>query len=62
MIPMAIKYLFKADNHAWACVVLPVNGFGSTYLILICSQLLLFAKGACTSVITCVALVYIGIE
>ena len=37
-------------NHALACVVLPLNGFGSTNLILIFGQLL-FAFEACTGVI-----------
>ena len=26
---MAIKYLFKADNHALGYIMVPVNGFGS---------------------------------
>ena len=58
---MAIKYLFKVDNHVWACVVLPVNGLGSVNLILICGRLLLFPNGACTGVIAGVDVVYTGI-
>ena len=58
----AIKYCFKADNHAQACVVLPLNSFGSANLILICSQLLICINGARTGVITGVAVVYMAIE
>ena len=57
-----MKYHFKVDNYMWPCIVLPVNGFGSTSLILICGQLLLFANGAHTGVISGVAVVYTGIE
>ena len=57
-----MKYHFKVDNYAQACVVLPVNGFGCAYLILICSQLLLFASGAYVGIIAGVAVVYRGIE
>ena len=45
-----------------ACMVLPLNGFGSTYLIFICSQLLIFINGARIGVIAGVAVVYMGIE
>ena len=57
-----MKYHFKADNHMQACVVFPLNSFGSTNLMFICSQMLIFINGACTSVITRVAVVYMGIE
>ena len=60
--PTEIKYHFKLDNYALACVVLPVNGFGSDNLILICSWLLLFANGAYTGVIASIAVIYTGIE
>ena len=56
-----MKYLFKVDNHMWACMVSPVNGFSSTNLILICGQLLLCANDACAGIIAGVALVYMGI-
>ena len=59
---MVMKYCFKVDNLAWYCVVLPVNGFGSASLVLICGQLLLFAVGACTGIIAGVAMGYTGIE
>ena len=59
---MAIKYRFKADNYAQACVVLPLNGFGSANLILICGQLLIYINGSCTGVIAGVAVIYMGIE
>ena len=59
---MAIKYHFKADNHAWVCVVLLLNCFGSTNLILICSQLLLCINIAHAGVIAGVAVVYMVIE
>ena len=62
MRPMAIKYHFKADNHAWACMVLPLNGFGSANLILICGRLLICINGACAGVVAGVAVVYTGIE
>ena len=39
-------------------MVLPVNGFGSTSLILIFGQLLLFANGACKGIIAGIAVVY----
>ena len=59
---MAIKYRFKADNHMRACVVLPLNGFGSANLILICGQLLICINGAYAGVVARVAVVYTGIE
>ena len=62
MRPMAIKYHFKADNHVRACVVLPLNGFGSADLVLICGWLLLCINCACTGVVARVAVVYTGIE
>ena len=62
MRSMAIKYYFKAGNHAWACVVLPLNGFDSTNLIFICGWLLIYINGACTGVIAGVAVVYTGIK
>ena len=62
MRPIAMKYHFRADNHAQACVVLPLNGFGSTNLILICGQLLLCINGARAGVVAGVAIVYMGIE
>ena len=50
------------DNHTLACVVLPLNGFGSTSLILICGQLL-FANGACMGIIVgVIVVVYMGME
>ena len=57
-----MKYHFKVNNYMRPCMVLPVNGFGSTSLILICGQLLLFANGARMGVIDGVAVVYTGIE
>ena len=60
--PMAINYHFKVNNHAQACMALPVNGFGFASLILICGQLWLFANSAHVGVITSVAVVYMGIE
>ena len=60
--PAAMKYCFNADNHARACVVLPLNGFGSANLILICSQLLICINGAHTGVVAGVAVVYTGTE
>ena len=59
---MAKKYHFIVDSHAWAWMVLPVNGFGSASLILICSWLLLCANGTHVGVIAGVAVVYTGIE
>ena len=59
---MAMKYHFKADNHTWACVVLPLNGFGSANLILICGWLQLCINGAHMGVVAGVAVVYMGIE
>ena len=59
---MAIKYCFNADNHAQASAVLPLNGFGSANLILICGRLLICINGACAGVIAGVAVVYTGIE
>ena len=62
MRPMAIKYHFKADNHTQACMVLPLNGFGSANLILICGRLLICINGAYAGVVAGVAVVYMGIE
>ena len=45
-----------------ACMVLPLNGFGSTNLILICGWLLICINGARTGVVAGVAIVYMGIE
>ena len=59
---MAIKHHFNDDNHAQACVVLPLNGFGSANLILICGCLLICINGAHAGVIARVAVVYTGIE
>ena len=59
---MAIKYHFKADNHAQACMVLPLNGFGSANLISICGWLLIYINSARTGVIASVAIVYMGIK
>ena len=59
---MAMKYHFKVDYYAQAWVVLPLNGFGSTSLILICGQLLLCANSACAGIIAGIAVVYTGIE
>ena len=42
-----MKYHFKAYNYAWACIVLLLNGFGSTSLILICGQSLVCVNSAC---------------
>ena len=50
------------ESHVWACMVLPLNGFGSINLILICSQFLLFAYGACVAGISGVVVIYSGIE
>ena len=57
-----MKYCFKADNHTQACMVLPLNGFGSANLILIYGQLLLCINSACPGIIARVAVVYTGIE
>ena len=57
-----MKYCFKADNHAQACVVLPLNGFGSTNLILICGRLLLCINGLHAGVVAGVAVIYMGIQ
>ena len=57
-----MKYHFKVHNHAQACMVLPLNGFGSANLILVSSWLLLCINGAGVSVIAGVAAVYMGIE
>ena len=57
-----MKYLFKVDNHMQAYMVLPVNGFNSANLILICGQLLLFANSACAGIVAGIAVVYTGIE
>ena len=62
MRPTAMKYYFKVDNHKRACMLLPLTGFGSASLILICSWLLLCANGARMGVISGVAVVYTGIE
>ena len=59
---MAIKYHFNTDYHVQACVVLPLNGFDSANLILICSWLLIYINGAFTGVVAGVAVVYTGIE
>ena len=59
---MAIKYRFNADNYARACVVLPLNGFSSANLILICGRLLICMNGARAGVVAGVAVVYTGIE
>ena len=57
-----MKYRFKADNHTWACVVLPFNGFGSANLIFICGQLLICINSAHAGVVAGVAVVYTGVE
>ena len=57
-----MKYCLKSDSHVWACMVLPVNSFGSASLILICGRLLLLANSAHMGIIAGVAVVYIGIE
>ena len=57
-----MKYHFKADNHTQACMVLLLNGFGSTNLILICSWLLICINGALAGVIAGVAVDYTVIE
>ena len=57
-----MKSYFKVGNHMWACVVLPVNGFGFTNLILICGWLLLFSNGAYAGIIAGIAVVYMGTE
>ena len=57
-----MKYCFKVNNHVRAYMLLPVNGFDSVNLILICGWLLLLANGAHTSIILGVAVVYMGIE
>ena len=44
-----------------ACVVLPLNSFGSTNLILIYGQFLL-ANGTCMGIIAGIVVVYMGIE
>ena len=62
MRPTAIKYHFKVDNYTQAFMVLPLNGFGSASLVLICGRLLLCVNGACAGVIAGVAVVYMGIE
>ena len=58
---MAMKYRFSADNHARACAVLPLNGFGSANLILICGWLMPL-NGARVGVVAGVAVVYTGME
>ena len=45
-----------------ACVLLPLNGFGSVNLILICSRLLICINGARAGVVAGVAVVYTGID
>ena len=45
-----------------ACMVFLLNGFGSTNLMLICSQFLLFANGACMGIFAGIVVVYTGIE
>ena len=35
IIPTAIKLHFKVNNHACACMVLPLNGFGSISFMLV---------------------------
>ena len=59
---MAIKYRFNADSHVRACMVLPLNGFGSANLIVICGWLLIYINGARAGVVAGVAVVYTGIE
>ena len=56
-----MKYLFKVDNHVWACVAVPLNGFGSISLTLICGQML-FANDARAGVIAGVAVIYTSME
>ena len=56
-----MKYRFSADNHARACAVLPLNGFGSANLILICGRLTPW-NGARAGVVAGAAVVYTGIE
>ena len=43
-------------------MVLLLNGFGSTNLILIFGYFLLFANRACMGIITGIVVVYMGIE
>ena len=62
MRPTAMKYCFKADNPAQACMVLLLNSFGSAKLIFIFGQLLICINGARTGVLARVAVVYTGIE
>ena len=50
------------DHHAWACIVLPLNGFGSTNLILICFQFLLFANKVRLGAVADIVVVYTCIE
>ena len=57
-----MKYHFKVDNHVQACIVLPLNSFSSTNLILICSQLLLCANDAHAGIVAGVSVIYTGIE
>ena len=47
------------DSHAWVCMVLLLNGFSSTSLIIIYGQFFL-AKGAQIGVIA--GIIYTGIE
>ena len=56
-----MKYHFNADKYAQACMVLPLNGFGSINLRLIYSWLLSFANGACMGVVAGMV-VYMGME
>ena len=42
--------------------MLPLNGFGSANLILICGRLLMCINDAHTGVVAAVAVVYTGIE
>ena len=47
------------DNHSQACMVLPLNSFGSAIFLLVYGWFLL-ANEACTGIVT--GIIYMGIE
>ena len=59
VISTIMKQCFNVDNHAWACMVFPLKGFGSATLILN-YRLFLMVNQACTYIV--VGITYMGFK
>ena len=59
IVPIAMKKYFRVDNYDCACMVLPLNGFGSNCFMLVYGWFLL-ANGAYICIIA--GIVYTSIE